>query len=362
MNRVIQRMIIAPRSRRQKFVGLVALLAASCLLTLNAERVQSSGAVLPASMSALLPAMMPQAVGCGASFIQPTGSPVAAGTNPLSVAVGDFNLDGKPDLAVANVDSNNVTILLGNGIGGFTQPAGSPVGAGTGPLSVAVGDFNLDGKPDLAVANAGGGVTILLGNGTGGFTQPAGSPVGAGITPISVAVGDFNLDGKPDLAVANQGSNNVTILLGNGMGGFTQPAGSPVGAGTTPRSVAVGDFNLDGKPDLAVANNSSNNVTILLGNGSGGFTQPVGSPVAAGTTPVSVAVGDFNLDGKPDLAVANHVARDNVTILLGNGMGGFTQPAGSPVGAGTTPRSVAVGDFNLDGKPDLAVANRAPTT
>jgi FG-GAP-like repeat len=107
-------------------------------------------------------------------------------------------------------------------------------------------------------------VTILLGDGMGGFTQPSSSPVGAGANPNSVAVGDFNLDGKPDLATANFNSGDVTILLGNGMGGFTQPAGSPVGAGAGPSSVAVGDFNLDGKPDLAPANAGGNDVTILL--------------------------------------------------------------------------------------------------
>src|SRR5262245_57650525 len=293
----------------------------------------------------------------GIAFTQPAGSPVGVGTDPVSVAVGDFNLDGKPDLAVANQVSNTVTILLGDGMGGFTQPAGSPVGVGAGPFSVAVGDFNLDGKPDLAVANhTSNNVTILLVDGMGGFTPPAGSPVGVGAWPFSVPVRAFNLDGKPDLATANQNSNTVTILLGDGMGGFTQPAGSPVGVGALPLSVAVGDFNLDGQPDLAVANTGTNNVTILLGDGMGRFTQAAGSPVGAGAPPRSVAVGDFNLDGKPDLAVAN-TSSNNVTILLGDGAGSFTQPAGSPVTAGDTPRSVAVGDFNLDGKPDLATAN-----
>jgi hypothetical protein len=290
-------------------------------------------------------------------FTQAVGSPVGAGRGPASVAVGDFNQDGKLDLAVANELSSNVTILLGNGAGGFTQPAGSPVGVGSGPRSVAVGDFNLDGKPDLATANEQtNNVTILLGNGAGGFTQPAGSPVGAGEIPLSVAVGDFNLDGKPDLAAANYDSFNVTILLGNGTGGFTQAAGSPVSTGSGSNSVAVGDFNVDGKPDLAVSNARDDNVTILLGNGAGGFTQPAGSPVGAGDFPTSVAVGDFNLDGASDLAVSNAVS-DNVTVLLGNGAGGFTQPAGSPVGVGRTPYSVAVGDFNLDGMSDFAAAN-----
>src|SRR5204862_441374 len=128
-------------------------------------------------------------------------------------------------------------------------------------------------------------------------------PVGTG--PQSVAVGDFNRDGKPDLATANTSSNTVTILLGNGTGGFSQAAGSPVAVGAGPQSVAVGDFNRDGKPDLATANAGSNNVTILLGNGAGGFSQAAGSPVAVGNPPFSVAAGDFDHDGKPDLATAN---------------------------------------------------------
>jgi predicted outer membrane repeat protein len=290
-------------------------------------------------------------------FTEPAGSPVGTGSTPLSVAVGDFNGDGKPDLAVANSGSGNVTILLGDGSGGFSQPAGSPVGTGTYPISVGMGDFNGDGKLDLAVANEfSDNVTILLGDGSGGFTEAAGSPVSAGSLPGYVTVGDFNGDGKPDLAVANQGSGNVTILLGDGSGAFTEAAGSPLSAGLTPRSVAVGDFNGDGKPDLAVPNAISENVTILLGDGSGAFTEAVGSPVRAGSRPVFVAVGDFNGDGKPDLAVADDLSH-NVTIFLGDGSGGFSQPAGSPVGAGTQPESVAVGDFNGDGKPDLAVAN-----
>jgi hypothetical protein len=355
-----------------------------------------------------------------ASFSQPAGSPVGAGDGPQSVAVGDFNLDGTPDLAVANLNSDNVTILLGNGMGGFTPTAGSPVGAGDSPLSVAVGDFNLDGRPDLVTANFNShNVTILLGDGMGGFTHPSSSPVDVGDSPRSVAVGDFNRDGRSDLAVANDGGdNNVTILLsfvgvGPVGGGFTEPSGSPVGAGTNPESVAVGDLNpvTDSRPDLAVANggdnnvtillgvppplgmggfapvgpfgvgafpfsvavgnfnlvtdswsdlavanSGDNNVTILLGDGIGNFTHPSGSPVGVGDTPLSVAVGDFNLDGTPDLAVANS-GDNNVTILLGDGMGGFTEPSGSPVGTGTNPQSVAVGDFNLDGRPDLAVAN-----
>jgi hypothetical protein len=138
-----------------------------------------------------------------------------------------------------------------------------------------------------------------------------------------VSVGDFNGDGNQDLAVANEYSNSVSVLLGNGSGGFTAATGSPYSTGSYPVSLAVGDFNGDGIQDLAVANEYSNSISVLLGNGSGGFTAATGSPFSVGSDPLSVAVGDFNGDGIQDLAVAN-VYGYNVTILLGNGSGGFT--------------------------------------
>lgn len=298
--------------------------------------------------------------GCGASFAQAPGSPISVGREPGSVVAGDFNLDGKPDLAVANALSDNVTILLGQGNGGFSSAAGSPFSVGDQPVSVAVGDFNLDGKPDLAVANReSANLTILLGTGTGGFTQAAGSPFNAGGLASFVAVGDFNLDSKPDLAVTNPAPGNVAIWLGNGNGGFAAATGSPVSIGTGGQAVVVGEFNLDGKSDLAITNSFSNNLIILLGNGSGGFAQAAGSPISVGTLPRALVTGDFNSDGKPDLAVAN-VQSGSVTILLGNGGGGFTPAAGSPVSLGSDSTNLLVKDFNLDGKSDLAVVSSGP--
>lgn len=292
-------------------------------------------------------------------FTQPADSPVGAGAIPRQIVAGDFNRDGKPDLAVVNSSSNDLTILQGDGAGGFSQATGSPVGVGVQPFSIAIGDFNLDGKLDLAVAyDSSGGVTILLGDGNAGFTESAGSPVLFPFGNVSLAVGDFNRDGKPDLAAANEANNNVFILLGDGSGGFTQPAGSPIDAGTKPFYIIAGDFNLDGKLDLSVSNSTSNNVTILLGDGGGGFTQPASSPIGVGSTPFGMALGDFNFDGKPDLAVTNS-GDGNVTILLGDAAGGFVPAAGSPVSAGADAASVVAGDFNLDGKPDLAIANNA---
>jgi len=277
-----------------------------------------------------------------------TYSTVEAGINNIFVAASDFNLDGKPDLAVLNNDViGTVTILLGNG-SGVSFTASTVMTGVVSPRSLAIGDFNLDSKPDLAVSNfaTDGAVTILLGAGNGGFISAP--SVGAGFLPNAMAVGDFNLDGKPDLAVVNEQSY-VTILQGNGSGGFIS---SSVVVGISPVSIAVGDFNLDGKPDLVVGNEGSSNVSILLGNGSGDFVVS-SVQIGDGARPISVAVGDFNLDGKPDVAVANF-RFDEVKILLGNGSGGFSV---STFGAGDGPISVAVDDFNLDGRPDLAVLN-----
>jgi hypothetical protein len=288
-----------------------------------------------------------------------------AGDDPWSVATGDFNGDGIPDLAVANYSDGTVTILLGNGDGTFTQATNSPIALGNTTFAVVVGDFNRDGKADLDVLSGyyNGTVTIFLGNGDGTFTQAAGNPTAAGNpsgTNEAAVIGDFNGDGIPDLAVAND-AGSVTILLGNGDGTFTPASGGPITMGETPLSLAVGDFNGDGILDFATVNFDNANISIFLGNGDGTFTQAAGSPIPVGSYPYAISAADFNKDGKIDLAVANSAytssSTGTVTILLGNGDGTFTQAADSPVTVGYGPRSAAVGDFNGDGIPDLAVAN-----
>jgi hypothetical protein len=292
------------------------------------------------------------------------------------VAVGDFNGDGILDLAVANnglptYTNGSVSVLLGKGDGTFLPAV--TYDAGIDPTAVAVGDFNGDGIPDLAVANSNypypnGTVSVLLGKGDGTFLPAQSFPVGS--VPASVAVGDFNGDGHLDLAVANVGSDaygrpNVSVLLGNGDGTFQPALNFSAGAGS--RSIAVGDFNGDGRLDLAVPGNyyypgdgDGSHLRVLLGSGSGTF-YPAPGPFAysVGPGPSFVAVGDFNGDGLPDLAVADAGAypqyAGTVSILLGKGDGTF-QP-GVTYDAGYEPMSVAVGDFNGDGKQDLVVAN-----
>jgi hypothetical protein len=271
------------------------------------------------------------------------------GIGPLSVAVGDFNGDGKQDLVTANASSANVSILLGNGAGSFS--AANNFGADTGPFSVAVGDFNGDGRQDLAVGNVNtANVSILLGDGAGSFSAANNFDAGGGA--YFLAVGDFNRDGNQDLAVVDGNMAYIWILLGNGAGGFG--AATHFGTGSRPDCVAVGNFNGDGKQDLAVANVLSNNVSILLGDGTGSFGAATN--FGAGFFPYSVAVGDFNGDGKQDLVTSNYEA-NNVSILLGDGVGRFSAATYFAFGAGNGPSSVAVGDFNGDGEQDLAVAS-----
>lgn len=294
-----------------------------------------------------------------------SGSFVAAPNSApgLPIAVGDFNGDGKQDLAVANTGNGDVSILLGNGNGTFAPAINITVGTLVSVNSLITADFNGDGRLDLAVggsSNGAGFVWRLLGNGDGSFGVPA-SYATQGYTS-SMAVGDFNGDGRLDLAGVNS-AVDVVVLLGNGTG-FDPAVHYP--APDRPAAVAVADFNGDGRLDLAVATNgvviNNTNVSILLGNGAGSFgpaTPYVVDSIAGADLVPSIAVGDFNGDGKLDVAVANQYFNSprtgTLSILLGDGAGAFGKivyfvPAGSP-------RSIVAGDFNADGKADLAVAN-----
>ena len=275
---------------------------------------------------------------------------VAVGSTPVSVTTGDFNGDGKLDLAAANSSNNNVSIRLGDGAGGFSGATNVPVGSS--PYSVSSGDFNNDGKLDFATANNLSGansVSIRLGDGAGGFSGT--TDVAVGTSPISVSTGDFNGDSKLDFATANFASNTVSIRLGDGLGGFS--GSTEVAVGTQPVSVTTGDFNSDGKLDFAVANYASNTVSIRLGDGLGGFSGSTN--VTVGSKP-SATTGDFNGDGKLDFATANE-GSNTVSIRLGDGLGGFSGSTEVAVGSFSNPYSVTTGDFNGDGKPDFATAN-----
>jgi hypothetical protein len=291
--------------------------------------------------------------------------------SPGGGIVGDFNGDGILDLASLGgpgVDSPiSLNILLGNGDGTFRGARVYPPGR-----AVTVADFNGDGFPDLAVADAyleNG--TIFLGRGDGTLQRAATFPAGAPSVDVALAVGDFNGDGKPDIAMTNYTyfetlrppvfritESDVRVFLGNGDGTFQDPRSYQTEL--IPGSVAVADVNGDGIADLIVAGQrpysySDGAVGVLLGNGDGTFRAV--QLYAAGSYPQSVAVGDLNGDGHPDIVVVNSTA-GTVNVLLGNGDGTF-QPAQSYV-VGPNPMSVVVGDFNGDGLSDVAVANQGP--
>jgi hypothetical protein len=273
-----------------------------------------------------------------------------------NIVVGDFNGDGNQDLAIINIDYDfaNLALSFGDGNGNFGY-LGNYVGVGPDPRGLALGDFNGDGKQDLVVTRVTSGVNnvgILLGDGAGHFN--AAPSLTAGANPLFVAVGDFNRDGKQDLAVANRGSNDVSILLGNGLGGFSPAGNFP--AGHSPRKVIVSDFNNDNKQDLALSlgessfDSDSQNIAILLGDGMGGFS-PVQS-FATGDYVGNFTIGDLNGDNKQDLVVV-HNDDAYVSLVAGDGTGHFSITAAYPTGS--YPEFAAVGDFNGDGRQDLAV-------
>src|SRR5262245_43031737 len=296
-------------------------------------------------------------LGNGAGNFSPApGNPFATGPNPVGVAIGDLTGDGKRDLAVANFGSHTVSVMPGDNTGSF--PTHTEYVVGHAPGLVAIGDVNNDGQLDLAVGNRDDrAVSVLLNNTNPGFAAVTELPTGLGA--YGVAQGDVNGDGKADLAVADFTANTVSVTLGLGGGRFGPRM--PFNTGAGPISVAIGDMTGDGQADLVVANYASNNVSVLAGNGGGSFSSVAGSPFAVGTAPFCVAIGDLNLDGRRDLAVANYES-GSISLLLGAPGGGFTTPP--PILVGSNPISVAIGDIYVDGNgyPDLAVANNSSNT
>jgi hypothetical protein len=288
-------------------------------------------------------------IGAGNGGFQ-VGGTYPVGAYPNSIAVGDFNNDGKQDLALSTQNSNSVSVLLGNGNGTFGPTTQYQVGRE--PTAIAEGDFNGDGIPDLVVADYFGTLNLLFGNGNGTF-GPA-TTISVGGNPTGIIAADFNHDGKLDLALVYNLSDEISVLLGNGNGTF--------GTATTytvpeyAGGLVAGDFTGDGTLDLATTNPYLNSVSVLLGNGNGtfGMATTFGTNQSPGTAiQSSFGLADFNGDGKLDLVVGN-TNNETVTVLLGNGNGTF----GNPVSvAASAPNSLVVADLNGDGRPDVAFTN-----
>jgi hypothetical protein len=288
--------------------------------------------------------------GAGGTFGAPTDYPV--GISPQSIEIGDFNGDGDPDLVVPNGDDDNVSVLLGGPGGTFGATTNFAAGV-LFPDSVAVGDFNDDGDPDLAVTSEHSSKIGILSGGPGGtFGTPTIMPTAGGY-PSLVVVSDFNADGDPDLAFGVVGG--VAVLLGGPGASFGPQADYPAGiTNGVLTSIAVGDFNADSDPDLVIVDEdydlSSSNVRVFTGDSGGTFAAPVTYPLAHG---YAVAVADFNDDSDPDLAVGD--GRGDVLILHGGDGASFGTPKAFKSGGAA--RSVAVGDFNADSLPDLVAGD-----
>jgi len=296
----------------------------------------------------------------------------AAETTPCFISAGDFNMDGKPDMAVANYGSSNVSVFLNTAATGDSVPAFSfrtNFQTGSNPNSISLGNFNGDSTLDMAVANySSNTVSVLLNTTTTGASTPVFSAAvdfTTGNSPYSVSIGDINGDGKSDMVVANNGSNTVSIFLNTTSTGAATPAFSAktdFATGSSPSFVSIGDFNKDGKPDMAVANYTSNTVSVFLNTTSTGAATPAFSAKTdfpTGTNPISIAIGEMNGDGKPDLVVADYIS-DAISILLNTTLieavtPSFSTKADLTTGAG--PHSVAIDNFNGDGIMDIAVAN-----
>ncbi len=317
--------------------------------------------------------------GSPGTFVEATNSPISLGamrtTVPASapaIASAVLTSSGFHDLLITDPTANDVKILFSNGDDTFKTPATS-IPVGTQPSAIVTADFDGDGHQDFAVANfADSTLSVFLGgvdtNGNSTFTPVAGSPFAlpANVSgPVAMTVADFNADGKPDIAIVNQttlanpsvAQGNVVVLQGNGDGTFTQFPGSPIAVGQNPVAIASGDLDGNASADLAVVNKTDNSVTVLLNNGDATFVAGPNSPVSTATNPTGIAIADFNQDGHADFAVTGGDT-NTFRVFFGVAAGLFTLGFEPPAGpSGSTPTAIVTAQLVSGGFPDVAITN-----
>jgi len=293
-------------------------------------------------------------------------------TYPIDVAEGDLDGDGKPDIVVANFNTNTVSVYLNTSANNNITFSSQPVlQTGTNPYGVSIADFDGDGRPDVAITNeASFPATILvfrnITTATGSISFAPGISLPVGYYPRSLTTADIDGDGKPDILVPNQGSGTISVLKNTSVSGnisFAPELVLNTSEGSSPESITTGDFDGDGKLDVAVANNNSpGTISVFKNNSSPGtISFSPGQDFATGTNPFSITSGDINGDGKPDIAVTNQV--DNtVSVLVNSGGGNISFNPHIDYATGNYPRSANIADVNGDGKPDIIVGNSNATT
>jgi hypothetical protein len=288
----------------------------------------------------------------------------------VALATGDLDGDGDIDFAASGVDAGHIQLFIGNGSGGFTAGTLLDIGSGAWPRSLAIADIDGDGDADLASANNdSASVSILLGDGAGGFAAAQGFATGA--YPVALAIADIDEDGNADIATANAGSRDVSVLLGDGSGQFAAPVAHAIGVDAEPFGIALGDADGDGHVDILTANPGNDgspfpppelegSVSLLTGDGAGGFAAASLLALGGGDGRAhTVALGDVTSDGHADI-VASRPNANAVTVIPGDGAGGFQPAFLRPTGVG--PNALALGDANGDARLDVVTANAVGAT